>query len=153
VVSVGSDSQWSIGDRVMPFPNNWINGTDRRDFDITSVFGGKNINGTLREYMLLPDERLISLPRNLTFEESAALPVAASTAVNAFFFGPAEGGKIQKGQTILTQGTGGVSCFAIQIASAIGTTVIATSSSDEKLQFAKSLGATHTINYKTHPPN
>ena len=67
--------------------------------------------------------------------------------MHALFHGPAP---LRRGQVVLTQGTGGVSCFAIQLAAASGATVIATSSSDAKLEQARALGATHTVNYKTH---
>ena len=78
----------------------------------------------------------------------AALPAAAGTAVNALFFGPQP---FFRGMTVVTQGTGGVSACAIQIAAAAGATVIATSSSDEKLETARALGATHLINYRKRP--
>jgi len=68
--------------------------------------------------------------------------------MHAISYGPKA---LKPGQTVLAQGTGGVSCFVIQIAAAIGATVIATSSSDEKLKKAKELGATHLINYRTYP--
>lgn len=78
----------------------------------------------------------------------AALPAAAGTAVNALLYGPQP---FHEGMTVLTQGTGGVSACAIQIAAALGATVVATSSSDEKLKTAKALGATHLINYCKTP--
>jgi NADPH:quinone reductase-like Zn-dependent oxidoreductase len=78
----------------------------------------------------------------------ASLCAAAGTATNALFFGPQP---FFKGMTVLTQGTGGVSACAIQIAAASGAIVIATSSSDEKLEIAKSLGAKHIINYRKTP--
>jgi NADPH:quinone reductase-like Zn-dependent oxidoreductase len=94
------------------------------------------------------------MPRNLSFEEAAALPTAGVTAVNALYhsrlLGP-KGEELLKGKTVLTQGTGGVSCFAIQLASAAGARVIATSSTDEKLKAAKAMGAADLINYKTTP--
>jgi NADPH:quinone reductase-like Zn-dependent oxidoreductase len=78
----------------------------------------------------------------------AALPAAGGTAMHALFFGPRA---IKAGQTVLAQGTGGVSCFVIQLAAAVGANVIATSSSDAKLEEARAIGATHTVNYRTHP--
>lgn len=95
-----------------------------------------------------PDNELIKAPLHLTFEELASLPAAGATAIHALFHGPRS---LKPGQTVLAQGTGGVSCFVIQIAAAIGATVIVTSSSDDKLAIAKKLGATHLINYRTHP--
>ncbi|KAK5046737.1 hypothetical protein LTR84_007498 [Exophiala bonariae] len=94
------------------------------------------------------DEYLLAAPSSLSYEELAALPCAAGTAANALFFGPMP---LKKGMTVLTQGTGGVSSGAIQLASACGATVIATSSSDSKLELAKKMGASHTINYNTTP--
>lgn len=94
------------------------------------------------------------MPANLSFAEAAALPTAGGTAINALYHsglrGPLGEGLLA-GKTVLTQGTGGVSCFAIQLASAAGARVIATSSSDEKLQAAKKMGAAALINYKTTP--
>ena len=78
----------------------------------------------------------------------AALPAAGGTAADALFFGPQP---FQPGRTVLTQGTGGVSAFAIQLAAAAGATVSATSSSDEKLEIARQLGAKHVVNYRAHP--
>ena len=87
------------------------------------------------------------MPDALTFEEAATLPCAAVTAWNALL----GQGDLQAGDTILTLGTGGVSIFALQFAKMHGARVIITSSSDEKLQRARELGADETINYKTTP--
>lgn len=116
--------------------------------ELDKAFGGGEVHGTLQQWMVVDDEQVVRAPRNLELEEAAALVTAGATAVNAFFFGPT---KVRRGDVVLTQGTGGVSCFAIQLATAIGATVIATSSSDEKLKVAKRLGAKHLINYKTTP--
>ena len=89
----------------------------------------------------------MKIPDYLSFEEAATLPCAAVTAWNALY-GP---NPLTPGQTVLVQGTGGVSIFALQFAVASGATVIATSSSDKKLALAKTLGAKHLINYKTTP--
>jgi NADPH:quinone reductase-like Zn-dependent oxidoreductase len=94
------------------------------------------------------DEEVLPAPSHLSFEELAALPTAGGTAFNSLFCGPQP---LKAGQTVLTQGTGGVSCFAIQLASAAGCTVISTSSSDAKLEIARELGAKHTINYTQTP--
>ncbi|KAL8883819.1 MAG: hypothetical protein Q9215_007995, partial [Flavoplaca cf. flavocitrina] len=94
------------------------------------------------------DSHLHHAPDYLSFAELAALPVAGGTAINTLLFGPVP---LREGMVVLTQGTGGVSCAVIQIATALGVTVIVTSSSDEKLETAKKLGATHGINYRTNP--
>jgi NADPH:quinone reductase-like Zn-dependent oxidoreductase len=94
------------------------------------------------------DERMVRAPDHLSFEELASLPAAAGTAVNALFYGPLP---FRKGMTVLTQGTGGVSACAIQIAAAAGAIVVATSSSDDKLEMARKLGASHLINYRKTP--
>ena len=123
VAAVAEGSRWAVGDRVLLQPNTWLQGTDARDFDISKCFGGTDVHGTLREYMLLPEDRLIAAPSSLTLEEVASLRTAATTAVYALFFGPAEGGRIGEGDTVLTQGTGGVSSFAIQVG--VSTSLIA----------------------------
>ena len=84
----------------------------------------------------------------MSYEEASTLPCAALTAYNALL-GAAH--PLKGGDTVLVQGTGGVSIFGLQLAVASGATVIATSSSDKKLEFAKKLGAAHVINYKTTP--
>lgn len=90
-------------------------------------------------------QSLVRIPEHLSYEEASTLPGVAVTAYNALT-GPVP---LKGGDTVLVQGTGGVSIFALQLAVASGATVIATSSSDNKLQIAKELGATHLINYKT----
>lgn len=87
------------------------------------------------------------IPEHLSYEEASTLPCAALTAYNALLgLVPLKGGDV-----VLVQGTGGVSVFGLQFAVASGATVIATSSSDKKLEVAKTLGAKHLINYKTTP--
>ncbi|HTJ30051.1 MAG TPA: NAD(P)-dependent alcohol dehydrogenase, partial [Acidobacteriaceae bacterium] len=86
-------------------------------------------------------------PAYLTNDEAAALPCAGLTA----WYSLVEKGGLTPAHTVLLQGTGGVSLFGLQIASALGATTIVTSSSDDKLERAKALGATHTINYKKNP--
>ena len=88
------------------------------------------------------------IPEHLSYEEASTLPCAAVTAYNALLGGNPV---LKGGDTVLVQGTGGVSIFGLQLAVASGATVIVTSSSDEKLEIAKRLGATHLINYKTTP--
>ncbi|KAJ5491896.1 Polyketide synthase enoylreductase [Penicillium expansum] len=149
VVGAGPGSSWATrsGEVVILHPNTWLEG-DLRNFDVESVLGGGDAHGTLTEYIVLDDVQIQEAPTNLTVEEASTLPTAALTAWNALFMGPIPCGP---GISILTQGTGGVSSFAIQLAAAAGATVIATSSSEEKLEVAKLLGATHLINYRKIP--
>ncbi len=97
--------------------------------------------------MLLDAGAVSPFPDHLDFDEAATLPCAALTAWRAV----AEEAAIGPGQTLLVQGTGGVSLFALQFAKARGAHVIITSSSDEKLERARGLGADFTINYKANP--
>ena len=101
----------------------------------------------LAEYVTLSENGVVPLPEYLSFEEGASLPCAAVTAWN----GLVEQGRLTAGETVLLLGTGGVSMFALQIAKMFGAKTILTSSSDDKLERAKALGADETINYKTHP--
>jgi NADPH:quinone reductase-like Zn-dependent oxidoreductase len=87
------------------------------------------------------------MPAHLSYEEGATLPCAAVTA----WYGLVVSGEVKPGDTVLLQGTGGVSIFALQFAKLAGATVIITSSSDQKLKSAQKLGADHLINYKTNP--
>ena len=90
---------------------------------------------------------MVKLPAHLSYQEGACLPCAGVTAWNALV----EHGRLTAGQTVLVQGTGGVSIFALQFCKLFGAEVIATSSSDAKLERAKKLGASHGVNYKTTP--
>ncbi len=101
----------------------------------------------LTEYIVLEEDGVVTLPAHLSFEEGACLPCAGVTAWHAL----AEHGKVTAGDTVLVQGTGGVSILGLQLARLMGATVIVTSSSDDKLARAKKLGAAHGINYKTTP--
>ena len=108
---------------------------------------GGSVPGVLTEYRVFPEEALVATPAHLSDAEAATLPCAALTAWNGLY----EGRQLVPGDTVLVLGTGGVSMFALQFAKASGATVIATSSSDDKLAKAKALGADHLVNYKTHP--
>ncbi|MBV9542118.1 MAG: NAD(P)-dependent alcohol dehydrogenase, partial [Alphaproteobacteria bacterium] len=101
--------------------------------------------GVLQQKMLLDDYGVSKFPSHLSYEEAATLPCAGLTAWRAL----AVETKVGPGDWVLVQGTGGVSIFALQFAKAMGAKVIATSSSDEKLDRARALGADHLINYKT----
>lgn len=101
----------------------------------------------LTEYAVLPEEGVVPIPDHLTFEEAAALPCAGVTLWNAL-----TGGRtLQAGETVLTLGTGGVSLFAVQIARLFGARVVATTSSEEKAERLKALGADAVINYRKTP--
>jgi NADPH:quinone reductase-like Zn-dependent oxidoreductase len=123
----------------------WLDGPPD-DEKARSALGGGGL-GLLAEQAVLPEHGLVSIPRHLSLEEAATLPCAGVTAWNALF----EHGAVKPGETVLVQGTGGVSLFALQFARLAGARVIATSSSDQKLARARELGATDTINYKTTP--
>lgn len=101
----------------------------------------------LAEYVALPETGVVHLPDSISYEEAATLPCAALTAWNALF----GRGNVKPGDTVLVLGTGGVSTFALQFAKAAGAKVIATSSSDDKLNKIKQLGADEVINYKKTP--
>ena len=147
VIATGASvTRWKTGDRVCPiFMQSWIEGEP--NFPKARTALGGDLDGVLREYGAFPEESLVKIPANLSFEEAATLPCAAVTAWNAL----SVSGKLTAGETVLTQGTGGVSIFAVQFARVFGAKIIATSSSDEKLQKVKELGAGETINYKQTP--
>ena len=109
---------------------------------------GSPLDGTLAEYRVFHENGLLLAPGNLSLEEAATLPCAAMTAWHALF---GAGAPVQPGQTVLTLGTGGVSSFALLFAKAAGAHVIVTSSSDDKIERARSLGADDSINYERHP--
>ena len=135
-----------MGDRVCPlYFQNWMEGpiaAESRNLEL-----GGSAPGVLQEHMLLDAEGVIVLPDYLSFVEAATLPCAALTAWRAIQVEA----PIKAGDTVLVQGTGGVSTFALQFAKAVGAKVIATSSSDEKLATARKLGADHLINYRMTP--
>ena len=146
IVEIGEEvTKWKSGDEVMSmcFPN-WVNGPPK--YELLS-FIGDNQNGYATEYISIPETAITKIPNNLTLKEAATLPCAGLTAWRALV----DEGNLRSGETVLVQGTGGVSVFALQLAKTFGATVIATSSSDDKLEKLKQLGADHLINYKTHP--
>ena len=108
---------------------------------------GGVVDGTLREYGSFDEQGLVHAPSNLSLAESSTLSCAALTAWNALY--GLETRMVKPGQTVLTQGTGGVSIFALQFAKAAGARVIATTSSAKKAELLKKYGADHVINYKT----
>lgn len=146
VVEVGEGvTRVRIGDRVCPiFAQQWLAGEPTRE-KARSTLGGP-LDGTLAELMTVSEEGLVKVPDHLTDEEAASLPCAAVTAWNAL-----TAGGVKAGDTVLVQGTGGVSLFALQFARAFGARVIATSSSGQKLERVREMGAAETINYRETP--
>ncbi|MEQ1576070.1 MAG: NAD(P)-dependent alcohol dehydrogenase [Hyphomicrobium sp.] len=145
VVAVGEGvTRVKPGDRVAgAFMQAWIEGGND-DAKSKSALGGA-IPGLAAEQVVLDQNGLVHVPAHLTDEEAATLPCAAVTAWNALV----SSGGLKAGDTVLVQGTGGVSLFALQFAKMIGARVIATSSSDAKLERVRALGASDTINYKS----
>jgi NADPH:quinone reductase-like Zn-dependent oxidoreductase len=134
------------GDRVCGiFFQRWIEG-EIDDGKANSAMGGA-IDGVLSEKVCLSAEGLVHAPSHLSFEEAATLPCAAVTAWNALV----RSGRLRPGESVLVQGSGGVSVFALQFAKMAGARVIATSSSDVKLERLKGLGAETGVNYKATP--
>lgn len=145
-VEASGTAVFKAGDRVMSvfFPN-WTDGPVSKS--ATRGVPGDDVDGFAAEYATVPSRALSRQPRGLSHEESAALPCAALTAWKALLVD----GPLIAGETVVVQGTGGVSVFALQFAKAAGATVIATSSSDEKLARMRALGADHLINYRQQP--
>ena len=134
------------GDRVAgSFFQRWPGG-EPGPHTAASALGGP-IDGMLAEYAVLEEDGVVKLPEHLSLEEGASLPCAGVTAWNAIM----HHGKLIAGQTLLLQGTGGVSIFGLQLARMMGIAAVITSSSDEKLERAKALGAACAVNYKTVP--
>jgi NADPH:quinone reductase-like Zn-dependent oxidoreductase len=135
-----------VGDKVCPlFFQSWLSGPVTAESRFKPL--GGPLSGVLQQKMLLDAEGVSKFPAHLSFEEASTLPCAGLTAWRAVTIEAPVG----PGDTVLVQGTGGVSIYALQFAKARGATVIATSSSDEKLARARALGADHLINYKTTP--
>ncbi|KZV71685.1 NAD-P-binding protein [Peniophora sp. CONT] len=146
IVSAGEGtSQFQPGDRVTSlFHQKYLYGSANSDH--SHALGGP-LDGTLQEYRVFDEQALLRAPDYLSYDELSTFPIAGQTAWNALY-----GGKpLIPGETVLLQGTGGVSMFGLLIAHAAGARTIITSSSDEKLKLAKSMGATYTINYKRTP--
>lgn len=147
VVAVGSEvKDFKAGDRVAScFFQNWIDG-EMIDAQARTSLGSPG-DGMLREYAVLEESGVVHIPAHLTDEEAACLPCAGLTAWNALV----EAHHTKAGDTVLVQGTGGVSIFALQFARMMGANVIATSSRDDKLERVREMGAGDTINYRTTP--
>ena len=136
----------AVGDRVATmFFQGWISGPPTLEKAQTAL--GHPIPGAGRELAVFSQEGLSKVPEFLTDHEVATLPCAGLTAWRALF----EDADLQPGDTVVLQGTGGVSVFGLQFAHAAGLRTLITSSSDEKLARAKALGADHLVNYRETP--
>jgi NADPH:quinone reductase-like Zn-dependent oxidoreductase len=135
------------GDRVATifFPD-WISGRFRSSYAL-SALGGETADGVLSEYVIMPERALVASPASLSDVEVATLPCAAVTAWHALFVRA----PLEPGDRVLIQGTGGVSLFALQLAHAAGVRCIVLSSSDDKLERARQLGASDLVNYRKTP--
>lgn len=134
------------GDRVATlFFQNWLSGPPTLK-GLSSALGSP-LDGCARELAVFREQGLVRAPAHLTDLEVATLPCAALTAWRALF----EDARLLPGNAVLLQGTGGVSIFGLQFAKAAGFEAVITSSSEEKLERAKALGADHVINYRTVP--
>jgi NADPH:quinone reductase-like Zn-dependent oxidoreductase len=145
VVALGPDAtRLKVGQRVCGlFMPKWLEG-ELTDAKGRTALGG-SVDGLLAEHAVLDEESVVSVPEHLSDEEAATLPCAAVTA----WHGLVTAGGVKPGDSVLVQGTGGVSLFALQFARLAGARIIATSSSEAKLERVKALGASDGINYRT----
>jgi NADPH:quinone reductase-like Zn-dependent oxidoreductase len=147
VTAIGAQvTRFKVGDRVATtFFEKWMSGPPT-PAAVSSARGG-DTPGVLSEAIAAHEDSLVRIPDHLSFEEASTLPCAGVTAWNALF----KHGRLRAGQFVLLEGTGGVSIFGLQFAVAAGAKPVITSSSDAKLERAKSLGATATVNYRSVP--
>lgn len=145
VVALGADvTRFRIGDRVSgTFFRGWAAGPPPGQL----VALGSPADGVLAEYVVFHEDDAVSIPKSLSFEEGATLACAGVTAWHAI----AAVCRVKPGDSVLLLGSGGVSMFALQLARACGARVIVTSSSDEKIERVKALGADAGVNYKRTP--
>jgi NADPH:quinone reductase-like Zn-dependent oxidoreductase len=145
VVETGADvTRVKVGDLVCPaFAQTWISGPMKEEHR-AGMLGGP-LDGVMQEFMVLPQQGVVKAPKHFSAVEAATLPCAALTAWSAVI-----GAGVKAGDAVVTQGTGGVSLFAMMFAKLLGALTIVTSSSDEKLARAASFGADIGINYRTH---
>jgi|SRR6187402_895046 len=147
VVSVGAGvTAYRAGDRVVAgFMPAWIDGPATLAGRLSAM--GDGTDGVLATYRVFPAEALVAIPEAMSYEEACTFPCAGVTAWHALV----STGRVGETDTVLALGTGGVSIFALQIAKMRGARVLLTSSSDEKLEAARQLGADEGINYRTTP--
>lgn len=145
VVAVGAGvTRFKVGDRVAgTFFLDWFDGPPKGQY----LALGSPIDGVLAEYVVFDQQNAVAIPPSLSFEEAATLPCAGVTVWNALMVSC----RVQAGDSVLLLGTGGVSIFGLQLARLAGARVIVTSSSDEKLERARTLGASAGINYRRTP--
>ena len=146
VVAVGPGvTRFAAGDRVQSsFFTHWEEGPPR----MSPALGDGFAPGMLAELVVLPESGVVRMAASLNYAQAACLPCAGVTAWNALYEGPRA---LVPGMRVLVLGSGGVSMLALQLARAGGCEVIATSSSDEKLEVIRGFGAARTVNYKTNP--
>lgn len=136
-------TRFAAGDRVaLHFFLGWISGEPTSQ-KLATALGGPGGDGTLRETMIVPESALVPIPASMSFETASTLPCAALTAWSAVI----DLGRTRPGDSVLVQGTGGVSLFALQFAKMCGARVIATTSSEEKAARLTALGADAVVNY------
>ena len=147
VVEVGPEvTRVKPGDRVAGiFMQGWLGGEMTAEAQATALGGA--IDGVLADYALFDEAGLVTIPPHLTYQEAATLPCAAVTAWNALTVTR----PVLAGDRVLVLGSGGVSIFALQMARMMGAEVIATSSSDAKIEKLKALGAAQAVNYRERP--
>ncbi len=147
IVAVGEGvSTAKPGQRVAGiFMQRWLDGPPSSE--TTPAALGGDVDGMLAEYVVLPQSGVVSIPEHLSYAEASTLPCAGVTAWNAL----TNVNPVKPGDVIVTQGTGGVSVFALQFAKLMGAAVLGTSSSDEKLQRARTLGLDAGLNYRQTP--
>ncbi len=145
VIALGEGvTRFKIGERVTPtFQRGWLDGPHRRDYRGQTL--GNPLDGTLAEQVAVHEINLVRVPDHLGFEEAACLPCAGVTAWHALF----ERTPLRAGQSVLLIGAGGVSIFGLQFAKLAGARAYIISSSDDKLERARKLGANGTVNYRT----
>lgn len=144
VIAVGDAvTQWKAGDKVMSlfFPN-WLEG--KPTLQKTRFISGETVDGYLAELNTINENSVTKIPDGYTFAEAATLPCAALTAWRGLMV---EGG-IKAGDSVLIEGTGGMSIFALQLAKMAGARIFATTSSDEKAERLKTMGVEAVVNYK-----
>ena len=147
IIAVGEGvSNWKAGDKVMSlfFPN-WLDG--KPTLPKTRFVNGETVNGFITQQSCVPATSVTKIPNGYTYGEAATLPCAAATAWRGLMV---EGG-LQAGDSVLVEGTGGMSIFALQFAKAAGAKIYATTSSPEKAERLKSMGVEAVINYKEDP--
>jgi len=147
VVAVGEHvTRVRAGDRVCGiFMQRWLDGPLTAEKSKAAL--GGDVDGMLAEYVLLPQDGVVLFPEHLSYEEAATLPCAGVTAWNALHHAGVPSHPVLPGETVVIQGTGGVSIFTLQFAKLLGARVIGTSSSDEKLKRATGLGLDAGCNY------